>query len=109
MYEGISEGQNTCIKCGKVFYATHQKFPDNDIRHPIGCPYCDNTVGYVSGTDEFETITIETFYERQKKLANTPICPRCGSIMKLRTNNTGKQFYGCANYPNCRGTRNYED
>lgn len=39
----------------------------------------------------------------------TPVCPRCGSDMKLREarrgNNAGQKFWGCSNYPNCRGTR----
>ena len=36
-----------------------------------------------------------------------PICPKCGSRMVLRTArrgpNAGQQFYGCSNYPKCRG------
>ena len=35
-----------------------------------------------------------------------PICPKCGIPMVLRTvtkgEHTGKQFYGCKNYPRCR-------
>ncbi len=34
-------------------------------------------------------------------------CPKCGSEMILRTakkgKNTGKQFWGCSRFPNCRG------
>lgn len=34
------------------------------------------------------------------------LCPRCGADLVLRTasrgKNTGNQFYGCSNYPNCR-------
>ncbi|GAC1530230.1 MAG: hypothetical protein NVS2B16_37230 [Chloroflexota bacterium] len=37
----------------------------------------------------------------------TPSCPVCGSAMVLQTAksgaNTGGQFYGCSNYPQCRG------
>lgn len=36
-----------------------------------------------------------------------PLCPKCGSRMVLRSARTGdqagKQFYGCPNYPRCRG------
>lgn len=39
----------------------------------------------------------------------TPICPRCGTSMILRTAKRGvqhgSQFYGCANYPSCRQTK----
>ena len=38
-----------------------------------------------------------------------PICPRCGSTMVLRTagrgDNKGKPFWGCREFPTCRGTR----
>jgi four helix bundle suffix protein len=34
-------------------------------------------------------------------------CPRCGKLMVLRTAKTGKnagsQFWGCSDYPNCKG------
>jgi hypothetical protein len=33
-------------------------------------------------------------------------CPKCNSKMILRNGRYGK-FYGCAKYPNCRGTRCY--
>lgn len=36
-------------------------------------------------------------------------CPRCGKVMALRTirkgERAGSQFWGCSNYPECRGTR----
>lgn len=33
-------------------------------------------------------------------------CPKCGSKMVLRHRKSdGAEFYGCTNYPNCRGTR----
>lgn len=38
-----------------------------------------------------------------------PVCPQCGSAMILRTarkgSNAGSSFWGCPNYPKCRGTR----
>ena len=37
-----------------------------------------------------------------------PRCPQCGAQMALRTAKTGKnagqQFWGCINYPDCKGT-----
>ena len=39
----------------------------------------------------------------------TPPCPRCGNQMKLRVAkagaNSGKSFWGCVKFPDCRGTR----
>jgi HJR/Mrr/RecB family endonuclease len=45
-------------------------------------------------------------------IASPPICPVCGSRMVLRTAkqgaNAGKQFWGCPNYPQCKGLLNIE-
>jgi hypothetical protein len=43
-----------------------------------------------------------------------PPCPKCGSRMVLRVVSgegpqKGKQFWGCPNYPKCRGMRRLED
>lgn len=39
----------------------------------------------------------------------SPNCPVCNSAMKLRDakrgSNAGRSFWGCANYPQCKGTR----
>lgn len=39
--------------------------------------------------------------------ADPPRCPKCGSEMLLRTaktgSNSGSQFWGCPNYPRCKG------
>ena len=38
--------------------------------------------------------------------ASTPECPKCGAVMLKRENRSTKQaFWGCPNYPKCRGTR----
>ena len=38
---------------------------------------------------------------------DVPKCPRCGSSMVLRHRRSdGAAFYGCSQYPNCRGTVN---
>lgn len=37
---------------------------------------------------------------------NTIRCPKCGAKMQLRTGRYGK-FYGCTNFPQCRGSRDY--
>jgi hypothetical protein len=47
-----------------------------------------------------------------EKSGATPRCPKCGSEMVLRTAksgaNRGEQFWGCPNYPRCRGMLRYE-
>jgi hypothetical protein len=45
-------------------------------------------------------------------VAEPPRCPQCGSPMVLRTasrgSNQGGHFWGCPNYPRCRGIVKYE-
>jgi hypothetical protein len=36
--------------------------------------------------------------------AIVPNCPKCGDLMKQRTGKFG-EFWGCVNYPECKGTR----
>jgi restriction system protein len=39
--------------------------------------------------------------------AHIPDCPQCGKAMVLRTaKKTGKQFWGCSAYPDCKGIVN---
>lgn len=42
----------------------------------------------------------------QRKAVNedAPSCPKCGGIMRVRHGKTG-EFWGCVNYPACKGTR----
>jgi four helix bundle suffix protein len=44
----------------------------------------------------------------QSDLSKIPKCPQCGALMALRTAKTGKnagqQFWGCTQYPDCKGT-----
>lgn len=45
----------------------------------------------------------------QPKAASEPTCPQCGSGMIKRTarkgGNAGAEFWGCSNFPTCRGVR----
>jgi restriction system protein len=53
--------------------------------------------------------TARLAHRRQKDQPNQkiPPCPQCGGQMTLRTAKTGKNagnsFWGCANYPDCKG------
>ena len=44
-----------------------------------------------------------------KEGKKSPVCPKCGEPMALRTArkgpNAGSQFWGCCRYPKCKGTR----
>ncbi|WP_077731550.1 restriction endonuclease [Methylocaldum sp. 14B] len=43
------------------------------------------------------------------EVSSTPMCPKCGASMRLRTArkgaNAGQSFWGCSQFPNCRGVR----
>lgn len=45
--------------------------------------------------------------------AGSPSCPACGKPMRQRTAKTGpktgRTFWGCTGYPDCRGTREMSD
>lgn len=47
--------------------------------------------------------------QEQASTEGAPLCPQCGRPMMRRMirkgSHTGEQFWGCTDYPNCRGTR----
>ena len=47
---------------------------------------------------------------QQAEQGGAPSCPSCGGVMikhvAKRGANSGREFWGCANYPNCKGTKN---
>lgn len=42
------------------------------------------------------------------KKGRVPLCPRCNQRMVLRTSRQGDKFYGCSQFPDCKGSRDYE-
>lgn len=65
-----------------------------------------------------EQLTAARLAERDKQqgrpvvpAAETPQCPKCGKLMRLRTakhgSNAGSKFWGCSGYPECKGTMKY--
>ncbi len=73
---------------------------------------------FVEGGGYSEQLATERLRKRRKDQANPsdstdqkpPPCPQCGDLMALRTaksgKNQGSQFWGCTNYPDCKGTAN---
>ena len=48
---------------------------------------------------------IDEIHENDRNINNN-ICPRCGGKLVLRTaSQTGRSFYGCSNYPQCKFTK----
>jgi hypothetical protein len=56
--------------------------------------------------------TVQSGSQAAVKDTLIPTCPKCGSDMVLRTTtkgpNKGKQFWGCPNFPKCRGILKYQ-
>lgn len=48
--------------------------------------------------------------QSRKEMESEVLCPRCGSEMVMRASkkggNSGGEFWGCSQFPKCRGTRN---
>lgn len=51
--------------------------------------------------------------DQQSAEPNAPACPHCQSPMRKRFPRRGSEnqqpFWGCSNYPNCKGTRPFSD
>lgn len=70
----------------------------------------ENDTDYVS---KFRKLIEEESPEENKdaeSYGEVPLCPKCGAKMVLRTatrgQNMGNKFYGCPNFPSCRGIVN---
>lgn len=48
-----------------------------------------------------------TAKKQTEKKESVPRCPRCGKPMILRTASGGRKFWGCSDFPKCRGSRDY--
>jgi ssDNA-binding Zn-finger/Zn-ribbon topoisomerase 1 len=60
----------------------------------------------VADTRSSMTLQEKRAYVSALKQSDYPMCPNCGTRMTLRYNGqTGGPFFGCSDYPRCRGTR----
>ncbi|WP_234117536.1 topoisomerase DNA-binding C4 zinc finger domain-containing protein [Clostridium hydrogenum] len=104
----MDEEWSKCPKCGTKYYLKKVKYPIKDIAHEIQCPICNTTICRVNkGTDDYNVITEEQYKRNMDYEKSRPVCPQCGSKMKLRSGQYGT-FWGCSNYPKCRYTKDYE-
>jgi hypothetical protein len=66
-------------------------------------------LGHGSSTNESETRQTSPDEREQVREISPPACPKCGAEMVLRTakrgKNRGEQFWGCPEFPRCRGIR----
>lgn len=62
---------------------------------------------------EKRTNRIKTWKKNLKKKIHTlsskqeeiQMCDKCGSVMVIRENSSGDEFYGCTSYPDCKNTK----
>lgn len=58
--------------------------------------------------DQADQVDRPDLTDHGKDKVKPPPCPQCGGLMSLRTaktgTNAGQSFWGCTQYPNCKGT-----
>ncbi|WP_232370939.1 restriction endonuclease [Desulfogranum marinum] len=68
----------------------------------------ENNVQLIDGAQLKRIITKTPPPQPWTQVQDTPLCPKCGSEMIKRVakkgSRAGKQFWGCSNFPKCRGT-----
>mgnify|MGYP001574217610 CR=1 FL=1 len=63
----------------------------------------------VAGTLSSMTLQEQRAYASALKQSDYPACPLCGKRMVLRNHTkTGDPFFGCSEFPSCRGTRDVQ-
>lgn len=80
------------------------------VRVPVKHSYSTKEIEELVRPNIAKTETISPNPPITDNASESPQCPKCGSEMVLRTAksgaNQGKQFWGCSNYPQCRGIVN---
>ena len=79
--------QYICDKCGGVMVEREGKY--GKFLACINYPRCKNTRN-LDGTSERKQDNFEG------------VCPECGKPTRKMTSKTGKTFYGCTGYPDCK-------
>ena len=82
--------------------ADADKTPQRTVRMGMQTPA--PTKEHIQSTEKASTTPVQAVRD------DDLVCPRCGGRLVLRTakrgDSAGSRFYGCANYPKCRYTRN---
>jgi hypothetical protein len=79
------------------------------VKHSYSTAELESLLRQYISSNDFETPGQPLIIEN---IEATPHCPKCGNGMVLRTAkngpNQGEQFWGCPDYPRCRGVRKYQ-
>lgn len=88
-----------CLKCGDGEYVTREG-KNGKFLACSNYPVCKSTQNY---EEKDGKIVIAERKAAELKLTDK-LCPKCGSVMALKKNREGKEFYSCSTYPKCNGT-----
>ena len=93
-----------------VFSAANLPLERIPVKHSYSTSELDSLLRQHIGFNEVETPSQSANTENQ---SSTPLCPKCDKKMVLRTaksgSKQGKQFWGCPDYPRCRGIVEIEE
>jgi len=122
-WRGIGKGQTKrCDRCGfesggkKKFNVHHRHYRSLGNESPEDvCLLCHSCHNEIHRRFKTNALTVDDIPfvdpEWEKKIRKLPkqdnpivLCPECSSPMILRSGKRGL-FYGCTNYPPCKGTR----
>ena len=98
--DGLQDGnKKECPKCKEIRDISDYK--DNSLKRGFGrfCKHC-------KGGEKVARKQRKSSASPQGHIREDIRCPRCNSGMILRYGSKGA-FYGCSQFPRCRGTRSY--
>jgi len=86
-------------------HETHLRFTDPDVKHIVEALLAADVANEKSAT-KTHIQRLQANHKPVRLNGDAPNCPRCGSIMAVRTaRKTGDKFWGCSRFPACKGTR----
>ncbi|ROL61175.1 type I DNA topoisomerase [Bacteroidetes/Chlorobi group bacterium ChocPot_Mid] len=118
----VAEGQKSYVQILNDFYSPFTKSLKHAEEHgdipEIECEVCHAPMvikvsrkGRFLGCSRYPDCTntkplpkLQEEVKKEPEIAEGMVCPECGKPMYLRESRFGK-FYGCINYPECKGTR----
>ena len=111
------------LRHAKGIECNHPHVIEVTVAKFVTCPHCRILLRELDIKSKFEQLHLSEIKNDTVRLENldkklteeekvvlsgiTFKCPRCDSPMKRRVNGkTNEVFFGCKNYPRCKGTKN---
>ena len=90
-----------------VFTSEAKSFAEGRNIDLIGGSELTSMIKKIQHQPQANSTTAQPTHQNASDIAATPNCPKCGGAMTKRTAkqgaNIGKAFWGCNNFPQCRG------